>query len=264
MRVIINADDLGKEQIVNDSIEREIQKSNITSTTIMANADAFDGAVAIAKKYTWISYGIHLTLDEYRPVTDNPLFVKYGIVDSKGVFVNKAIFNTRITNELLEAIEAEWDAQIEKLEANGIHLSHIDSHHHVHTIPSLRNALVNVMKKHHIKRVRNCDYIDLERARHGYKHFLGNNVIKEWLYLLLRFSRFKKSAKWNEEMNKVAKLADIFCSTKSYFNNIQYFYNYAKDKTIELECHPGHPRYNDETALLSNITGVEKITYKEL
>ena len=49
VNVIINADDFGKDHVVNIAIKKQIEAGNITSTTIMANADGFYEAIEIAK-----------------------------------------------------------------------------------------------------------------------------------------------------------------------------------------------------------------------
>lgn len=49
MKIIINADDCGYSEKVNAAIEDCILKNAITSTTIMANMDDFEGALRLYK-----------------------------------------------------------------------------------------------------------------------------------------------------------------------------------------------------------------------
>ena len=264
LRLIINADDFGKDHIVNIAIEDQIKKGNITSTTIMANADGFDEAVEIIKKYPHISYGVHLTLDEYSPVLSQSIFERKGIVDKQtGLFVNGKIWNVRIDEELKEAIRAEWDAQISKLIIKGVHLSHIDSHHHVHTIPKLKGVLVDLGQKYGIKIIRGRDYVTFSKFLKGWKHFQGKHRLLEFMYLIGRYPRVIEGTLWERHMSKYYHLTDDFCSVASFVRNAAYFKDYGNDLTVELECHPGHARYINETSLLDRIKD-NKISYLEL
>ena len=60
MKIIINADDLGKSMKVNDAIFKLMDKNLITSSTIMANGDYVEDAIVRSKKYPNFSFGIHL------------------------------------------------------------------------------------------------------------------------------------------------------------------------------------------------------------
>lgn len=263
MKVIINADDLGISNSVNEAIEDAINKGLITSSTIMANADGYEKAIKIARSYPYISFGVHLTLDEFYPITRNPLFQEYGIVDNDFRFVKGAIYKVKFDKKILSAIEEELDAQISKIKESGVAVSHLDSHHHIHTIPHLRDVIVRLMAKHNIHAVRGCHYTNMTRFLNGFR-FLNKGLLYEIAYLMAKVSKSFKSRKWNEEMAKVAKVTDFFCPTKTYFYNRPYFNALDDNKILELECHPGHLKYNKETELLKNLTGIEKITYNDL
>ncbi len=69
MKLIVNADDCGYSKAVNEAICRFIEAGKITSTTVMANMDDFDGAVRLFNQYREkISFGIHLNLTEGHPL----------------------------------------------------------------------------------------------------------------------------------------------------------------------------------------------------
>lgn len=264
-RIIINADDFGKCHEVNVAIEEQILKGNITSTTIMANADGFDEAIQIAKQYPSISYGIHLCLDEYAPVTTQKAFIEKGIVDeSTGLFVKGRIWNVSFDEVLKNAIRDEWDAQIQIIKNAGIIPSHIDSHHHVHTILALKDVLLDVLNKNEINKVRGCDYVTTAKFFKGWKHFSNSNLLKELAYLLLRCSRFNEKNKWVANMRGSIEMTDDFCSVMAFWRNQFYFEKYCKEKIVELECHPGHDKYNKETGLLQLLSGYDKMTYNDL
>lgn len=61
-KLIVNADDFGLHQAINDGIIKGHKDGFITSTSLMCGADAFDDAVSQAKQYPNLGVGIHLTL----------------------------------------------------------------------------------------------------------------------------------------------------------------------------------------------------------
>src|SRR5436305_1283035 len=106
----------------------------ITSATLMANAPAIEDAASRAGDYHWCSFGVHLCLTDFRPLCSHPGLAP--LLNADGLFCN-VIRSVEITKTIRDAVIAEWSAQIEKLRALGLKLSHIDSHQHVHTIPGL-------------------------------------------------------------------------------------------------------------------------------
>ena len=264
LRLIINADDFGKDHIVNVAIENQIKIGNITSTTIMANADGYEEAIRIAKAYPHISYGVHLTLDEYAPVLSQDIFEVKGIVDKQtGLFVNGKIWNVKFDEDLIKAIRNEWDAQIKKIINANVVLSHIDSHHHVHTIPELKDVLLELGNKYAINKVRGGDYMTIKKFCRGWKHFQNRPRFFDFLYLIARYPRVIKGSHWKKQVSEFFQMTDDFCSVSTFVRNDMYFKKYGEGLTVELECHPGHSKYINETALLDQVKGC-KISYLEL
>src|SRR6516162_759961 len=62
MLLIINADDLGVSESVNNETFALMQSGLITSATLIANAPAFEDAVRNSKKFPHCSFGVHLNL----------------------------------------------------------------------------------------------------------------------------------------------------------------------------------------------------------
>ncbi|MDP8208586.1 MAG: ChbG/HpnK family deacetylase [Candidatus Electryonea clarkiae] len=151
VKIIINADDLGGSIAVNRAIFHAISKKRITSATMMANGDAFEDAVENAVKIPDCSFGIHLNISSNAPVSNHPGLEP--LIGSNGKMKN-IIWNSSIDSDLKNAIYFEWCAQIEKIRTAGIKISHIDSHHHVHTIPKLFPVLKAVQKDKQIRKVR--------------------------------------------------------------------------------------------------------------
>src|SRR4051812_17945246 len=67
-RLIVNADDFGFTRGVNAGVARAFEAGILTSTTIMANGDAFEDAVEIARAAPGLGVGCHLAAVGGRPV----------------------------------------------------------------------------------------------------------------------------------------------------------------------------------------------------
>ncbi|MGH7242814.1 MAG: carbohydrate deacetylase [Phycisphaerales bacterium] len=149
--VIINADDLGLSERVNDAIFGLMGRGRLTSSTIMANGPALEAAATGTKSHPHCSFGVHLNLTDLRPVTGDPALKP--LLNEAGEFARKAR-DVPYDNALLGAVEREWTAQIEKVRSLGVPISHVDSHHHVHTHAPLFKVLKRVQAATNVRRVR--------------------------------------------------------------------------------------------------------------
>lgn len=236
MKAIINADDFGINSKVTLEIEKMIEKGCISSTTIMANGKCLEEVRRFANAHSGISYGVHLCLTEFESLTKSEILRKYNIINSEGVFINKAIFKIRnYPQELLVAIEEELCAQIDIIKNLGIPISHADSHHHVHTIPQLYGVIHKVLNHYNITKVRlPMDFLSW-RMR---------------LHIVLWWKRKKLISKYRNTY----KTTDLFAPYSQYS-----MLSAKSGSVVELMCHPGHSakKYVDEMKL------VESHTYSE-
>ena len=158
LNIIINADDCGKNKSINNCIQKFIEAGKLTSTTIMANMNDLEGAIALYRCYQdKISFGVHLNLTEGSPILDSDILLQKGlyIESSEGLKFNISPFRNRMLSSAeLNAIEKELDAQIAILEDSGIHISHIDSHHHIHTGFAFLSLLPRLARRHNIYKIR--------------------------------------------------------------------------------------------------------------
>lgn len=277
-KLIINADDLGISKEVNQKIEECIKLGCITSSTLMANAPAFDDGVRIAKQYPQISVGVHLNLIEFSPLTNRDVFTKHGIVGNEGHFIEGAIFCITIDEELKNAVFEEWDAQITKVEQAGLIPSHCDSHQHTHTIPALCDVLCKVLDKHNINHVRLAIVpsvcLILREKKQPIKHIRNNGAVRppkrNFISRRLRFFILKyKSIRWNHSISNVFSTTHCCYAFRHFYYDSKFLSLGNGESTIELMCHPGHKAYQDETdKLMRNKTWLptnyKLFSYKDL
>jgi chitin disaccharide deacetylase len=153
--LILNADDFGMTRGVNEGIIRAHRDGILTSATLMANGEAFEHAVELAKAHEKLGIGCHLVLVGGKCVAARDSVAS--IADADGNLPDSlAVFVAKVTSGFIrtEEIEIELRAQIGKLRAAGIDPTHLDTHKHTHAHPRVMNVLGKVAKECGIKRVR--------------------------------------------------------------------------------------------------------------
>lgn len=227
--VIINADDLGISRQVNDATFRLIDKGIVTSATIIANAPDTEDACLRAKAFPECSFGVHMNVTQIKPMT-SPAKLEQ-LLDSDGCFVDEKVRQVSIDSTLADGIFDEFCAQIEKLQSLGIKLSHIDSHHHVHTIPRLFPVLKKVQRRFQIRKVRISRNI-----------YASHEIVSRKLLL--------KKALFNLLLRRYYKTR-----TTQGFTDFKAFVEYGTTKNMTHGCveamvHLGADGYEDESELL--------------
>jgi predicted glycoside hydrolase/deacetylase ChbG (UPF0249 family) len=122
-RLIVTADDVGLHPGMTAGTIRAHREGIVTACSIVANGTAFYDAVKQLQDVPSLEVGVHLTLVEERSLTGMRLprsYVEF-IRDMKD----------RV------AIERELRAQIERVLASGIRVTHLNGHQHVHMWPSV-------------------------------------------------------------------------------------------------------------------------------
>lgn len=154
-RLIVNADDFGRHELINKAVEQAVEKGILRSATLMPGAKAFDSAVEIGKRHPELGVGIHFTLVNGFPVL--PPGAIPSLVTDDGVFVDDhtAFVKKLISGQVnMQEVRAELGAQLRKMEQTGLNLTHVDSHQHMHTLPGVINLVLDLAKEAGIKAVR--------------------------------------------------------------------------------------------------------------
>ncbi len=158
-RLIVNADDFGFTAGINRAIVEAHTRGIVTSTTLMANGHAFEDAVRLAKTVPRLSVGCHIVLTDGEPVLDAALLPSIISASSSGARFRDGLksFAVRALAGRLTAgeIEAEASAQIRKLQAAGISVSHVDTHKHTHLFPAVLRPLLRAARACGVCAIRN-------------------------------------------------------------------------------------------------------------
>jgi len=153
--LILNADDFGMTPGINKAIIRAHREGILTSTTLMANAPAFEDAVARVRAVPALGVGVHLVLVGGRPVA--PIEEVSSLVEDNGELPRGlSTFVARVSTGRMrqEHIERELRAQIGKVRASGIEPTHLDSHKHTHAHPRVMESVARVARDCGIVRIR--------------------------------------------------------------------------------------------------------------
>jgi len=152
MHLIVNADDLGASPQINDAAFDLMGAGLVTSATMMCNAPAFEEAAKRAAKFDKCSFGVHLNLTQFEPLSSTDDLAP--LLDENWHLSKKTLETTALTPGLLLAAHGELSRQVERALRAGVAVSHFDSHHHIHTIPALYPVLKSLQRKFGIRRVR--------------------------------------------------------------------------------------------------------------
>jgi predicted glycoside hydrolase/deacetylase ChbG (UPF0249 family) len=225
LRCIVNADDLGVSKEVNSAIFAMMERGRVTSATILANGEAFLDAAARVHEFPLCSFGVHLNATEFKPVHSN-----YGLqplLNSQGLF-NGKFREVKFGAKLLTALRDEFSRQIEHVAARIGPISHIDSHHHVHTVPYLFPILFSLGRKYGIPSIRLSKNLYPPREN-----------VPESLKL--------KKKIWNFAIQHIAsfKCTDVFTDIDGIISN-----PCEEDCCVEIMTHPGHAAFEEQNRLL--------------
>ncbi len=157
-RLIINADDLGLTAGVNRAIAEAHQRGVVTSATMMANAGAVEDAVARARQ-AGVSVGCHVVLIDGAPLLAPQDVSSLIVADGRDARFRDGWlgFAAQALRQRLDEdqIAAEVEAQIHKIQQNGLRVTHVDSHKHVHLLPAVLAPMLRAAKACGVRAVRN-------------------------------------------------------------------------------------------------------------
>lgn len=153
-RLIVNADDFGLTAGVNRAIALASREGVVTSATIMANSRAFQEAVELARSQPRLKTGCHVVLIDGEPITkDTPT-----LTNSSSRFRTslKAFAGAALRKQISpEEIQREVEAQISKIQASGLEVTHVDTHKHTHVFPQILRPLLGAAKACGVRGIRN-------------------------------------------------------------------------------------------------------------
>jgi predicted glycoside hydrolase/deacetylase ChbG (UPF0249 family) len=153
-KLIITADDFGISKGVNDGILEAFHRGVVRNTALLVNFDDVEESAIALKKTMGLEIGIHLNLTSGPPVSDRRTVPS--LIGADGSFLGLGGFFKRAALGRIDfkQVAGEWRAQIERGHRLGFRFSNINSHQHVHMLPSLARICVDLAGEYRIPAVR--------------------------------------------------------------------------------------------------------------
>lgn len=151
---IINADDLGFSTGITEGIFGAHRQGVVTSTTLAANMPAAEAAVKALADVPQLGVGVHLNCTQGPALSEQGrrlLAGPEGVMNWTAGEITKAAMLRR---GVLDAIEAEFDAQIRRAMDLGVKPTHVDSHRHSHAFGPIFSRVVKLARRYDIPFVR--------------------------------------------------------------------------------------------------------------
>lgn len=142
-RLSVNADDFGFTTDVNRGIVEAHVRGILTSTTVMANGQAFDDAVALARENPSLDIGVHFVLVGGEMVSE----AGRALPGTVGALM-RALVMGRVDPY------RELSAQMAKVRDAGLRVTHVDTHKHTHLLPPVLDAVCRIAEEHGVKWIR--------------------------------------------------------------------------------------------------------------
>lgn len=215
--LIINADDFGFSQEVNEAICKSFEANIVSSTSLLVNTPGFADALDKINTHPLLknSVGLHINLVEGCPLSDLIKRQKR-FCDPSGKFAyqrNQAVFH--LGAEEKQAIGVEIKAQLDRALKQGISITHVDSHHGTHTEWGISRIILDVLSDYKIKKVRIARNMGAQKGPF-------REVYKSAFNAYLKFRKFKR-------VDLFGDLEDfLYTSRQKSFAN----------KSIEIMVHP--------------------------
>jgi predicted glycoside hydrolase/deacetylase ChbG (UPF0249 family) len=146
---------LGWTEGVNRGIAEAHRNGIVTSASLLANGAAFESGVELAQTTPGLGIGVHLNLSDGEPVAQRELVTT--LLNDRGELEGRPeslLLRLARRSVLLEEVEREWDAQIQKVRDFGVEPTHLDGHRHVQMLPGLFEIALRLAKRHGIAAIR--------------------------------------------------------------------------------------------------------------
>jgi len=136
-RVIVHADDFGLHPALNEGVERAHRAGVVSSASLMPLAPAFGDAARRVAAMPDLDLGLHFTL------VGLP-----GLPPTLGAFLSGYMRGAWPARRVADALRAQMDA------LGGLDISHLDSHQHLHALPTIMRVVCTLAAGYGIQAVR--------------------------------------------------------------------------------------------------------------
>jgi hopanoid biosynthesis associated protein HpnK len=242
-RLIVNADDFGLTRLVSQGILDAHHHGIVTSTSLMANGEAFDAAAEMSRRAPRLSVGVHLVLTHGIPVS--PAVEIPTLADAHGRLhlTFGQLLNRIVTRRVsLREIEIELRAQIVKVLRVGIAPTHLDGHKHVHVLPGIAEIVLRLAQEFGIPSVR-CPVEDVPPARLARRLWGPQAGVLKQRFAGRAVSWLARRFRLKLNQTEIDYPAHFYGLSQTGFLNkerLEEILRALPEGASELMCHPGY------------------------
>jgi predicted glycoside hydrolase/deacetylase ChbG (UPF0249 family) len=284
--LLVNADDFGLTPGVNRSVAELHQARALSSATLMATGAFFEDAVSTAKANPTLEVGCHVLLVDGTPVL--PPEQIPSLVGRDGKFrptltsFVRDLFTFRIRPE---EITAEATAQIRRIQAAGLRVSHIDTHKHTHLFSGILRPLLQAAQACGIAAIRN-PFEPAWALRATHTSNAGVSRLRRFAVVALgtehrAFQRLVRASGLKTTAGTIGVLATGTTGPENVAATVRALIAAQPDDAAsvwELVCHPGYTdaaldqvrtrlrasRAHEHQALLEILPSIPLATWRDL
>jgi hopanoid biosynthesis associated protein HpnK len=222
-QLVVNADDFGFTPDVNQGIVEAHRRGILTATTLMANGEAFEDAIRLARETPTLDVGCHLVLISGRSLVSGEA-LPASVPQLLGALARREI---RLYEELA--------AQVKRIVEAGLEPTHLDTHKHTHLAPPVLEAVARLGEEYGIRWVRRPFDFPLNA--------LGGTV--PWMKRMVSGALGLLRSRFHTALTRHG------CATTDHFAGFQITGRFRTadlvellavlpEGSTELMCHPGH------------------------
>ncbi len=244
--LIVNADDLGLSEGVNQGILKAHQQGIVTSTTAMVNMpDALAGIRVIQKQAPKMGIGLHINLTYGEPILAASQVPSLVQVDGRFVAVQCGLLSPRRWR--FEDVEAEVRAQFERfVQLAGKLPDHLDSHQMIDSLSLVcRKVVIQLATEHSLPIRKNgqplIDKLQQEVVNTGQ---IGK-VVAPSLFKL--WPKLKCARTLDPPTIQPDSIEIGFFRKNASLENLLRILGQLPNGTTEIVCHPGYLGRKEDT-----------------
>ncbi|OGG18920.1 hypothetical protein A3D78_05690 [Candidatus Gottesmanbacteria bacterium RIFCSPHIGHO2_02_FULL_39_14] len=232
--MIIHSDDFGYKNYTDNKIIQLIAKGNLKSVSVISNMverKNLKRLVKMVNSSNNVKIGLHINLIEGKSLYNN----KYipSLVDRKNNLLGLPKFFLKLVLKMIDEnhIEREINKQITHLEDNGIKVTILDSHEHVHALSPIAEIVEKIARERGIKKIR------------SYKNVKNHTLIAKTKYGILKIMGLISHFIYKGKIDLPSSWKIDSLENYSYMSweGEDYDISKLKDKALILVTHPYLP-----------------------
>jgi hopanoid biosynthesis associated protein HpnK len=269
-RLIVNADDFGRSESINQAVIRAHREGILTTASLMVNEPAADQAVRLAHENPGLGVGLHLAL-VCGAAALPPARIPH-LAGERGRFSDHpaaAGWRYFFCAPCREELRAEIQAQVEKFHATGLPLDHVNGHLHLHLHPVVFGILIDNAEQWGIgamRLTRDCFFLNARLAAGQWAYRASHALIFAWLARRARPVLARKNIRHTEAVFGLLQNGRVDAAY------VEKLLPCLPPGDSELYSHPSLDQFGNEFDALVNPTirslpqqlGIRLIRYQDL